>query len=690
MKYLSILRTLILSLLIAGGMLGCGNISDVPPRPYGPVPTVEQLAWQKMEYYMLIHFGPNTFTDQEWGTGKENPSVFNPASIDCRQWAATAKAAGMKGIIITAKHHDGFCLWPSNFSKHTVRESLWKNGKGDVLRELAEACREYDLKFGIYLSAWDRNHPAYGTAEYNQVFAGTLTEVLSNYGTVFEQWINGANGEGPKGKLQLYDWKLFLKVVNRNQPAAIITSDIGPGARWVGNVDGVAGDTNWSKLNTSGFGWGDADAPPADTLSRGNINGEVWIPSEANVSIRPGWFYSPSTDDKLKSLNQLMNIYYTSIGRNSNLLLNVPPDRTGRISRNDSIRLMEFRKSLDQLFEEDLIQGAKITASQVRGNSERFSELNLLDANYDSYWATDDTITAATIDITFRREKTFNRILLQEYIPLGQRISRFDVEYMDEDEWKPLVSGTTIGYKRMLRFHMISTKQLRVHIRESLASPVLNKLALFAAKESISDPRISRDKYGNVSIECETPDPLIYYTTNGSKPSEKSQIYKESFPLPKGGRVRAIAMVEKGTGKSKVISEKYDIAPSLWTVVSPSSEEMSKIIDGDNTTYADIYKNHTVSVDLGEELSLRGFSYTPSGEESAGNIFRYNLYTSLDGRTWTKVIDNASFPNMRTKPARQNVMFARMVKARYIKIMNLEAVKRGPKYTIAELGVITK
>lgn len=675
-------------LLMLAGMYSCYQASDIPPRPYGALPSDEQLSWQKMEYYMLVHFGLGTFSDNEQQTPRL--SAFNPVNVDCRQWAATAKAAGMKGIIIVAKSDDGFCLWPSNFSKYTVRESSWLNGRGDILKELSDACKEYDLKFGLYLSPIDNNHPTYGTAEYNQMFAGMLTEVTSNYGQIFEQSFNRMKEQNTHAKLQLYDWDLFLRIVMRNQPSAVIASDIGPGVRWSGSLQGIAGETNWSTLNVDGFGRGEADAPSLDTLSRGNRLGENWIPSESDVSIRPGWFYSPDTDDRIKSLDELMNIYYTSVGRNSNLLLNVAPDRSGRIPKNDSIRLMQFRRVIDEALGADIMEAAKVEASSVRGNSDRFIEQNMLDANYDSYWATDDTVTQATLDISFRRDKTFNRLLLQEYIPLGQRIERFSVEYMKDDQWKPLVSGTTIGYKRILRFHSVTSRQIRINIEKALASPVINKLSLFSAKESLSNPVISRDKAGKVSISCTTPDPIIYYTTDGSRPSNKSLEYNRSLLLPKGGHIRAIAMINQGKDKSKIVSERYDIAPVEWKVVSPTYEDMSAIVDGDENSFVSIYKNHSVSIDFSDELMLKGFTYTPSYDESASNIFRYNLYTSLDGRKWDKVIDNASFANMRTKPAKHRVTFGKTVKARYLKMMSLEAVKRGPKYSIAELGVITR
>lgn len=481
-----ILSTSVACLL--GSLLSiCGGQTN-PPAPYGVLPTAHQLAWQKMEYTMFVHFGPNTFTDVEWGDGKEDPKVFDPTEVDCRQWAATAKAAGMKGIIITAKHHDGFCLWPSAYSTHTVRESLWKDGKGDLLKELSEACRAYGLKFGVYLSPWDQNHPAYGTPQYNRVFANTLTEVLTNYGEIFEQWLDGANGEGHNGKKQVYDWKMFHEVIYKHQPQAIIFSDVGPGCRWVGNESGRAGETNWSRLDVEGYEPG-LNAPSTTILNTGNIHGAAWVPAETDTSIRPGWFYSPSTDNKVKSLGQLVDIYYTSIGRNSNLLLNIPPDRNGRIHPNDSTRLMEFRRAIDESFNNNLAKGT-LSATATRGEDSRYAATNLLDGNYDTYWTTNDDVPTASIELDMGEPKVFNRLLLQEYIPLGQRIAAFRVEYWNDEEnkWMPVAEATTIGYKRVLRFPEVTGSKIRIHITSSLACPILNNLGLYNAPAFAIEP----------------------------------------------------------------------------------------------------------------------------------------------------------------------------------------------------------
>lgn len=685
--YRNSIATLFL-LYVVGMFTSCNKHVD-PPQPYGILPTQHQLDWQKMEYYMFIHFGPNTFTDVEWGNGKEDPKSFAPTNVDCRQWAATAKDAGMKAIVLTAKHHDGFCLWPSKYSTHTVRESGWKNGNGDLLKDLSEACKEYDLKFGIYLSPWDQNHPSYGTPQYNQIFANTLEEVLTNYGEIFEQWFDGANGDASHGgKKQVYDWDLFHSVVYKHQPQAIIFSDIGPGCRWMGNEKGIAGATNWSRLDIEGFEPG-LGAPPQDTLNMGNTYGKAWVPAETDVSIRPGWFYSPSTDDKVKSLDQLVDIYHTSIGRNSNLILNVPPDRSGRIHPNDSVRLIEFRKAIDAIFGTNLIdQNTKIKASAVRGNSDKYSAVNLLDNDYDSYWTTDDNVTTASIEVDLESNTTFNRLLLQEYIPLGQRIAEFNVEIQDGGSWKKIADATTIGYKRILRFPSVTTNKIRINIQHSLACPVLNKIGLFSAPEKLSDPVIKRSRAGKVSLSCTSEDPAIYYTTDGSEPSTKSTLYEAPFDMANGGTVKALATVNGGKQTSRIVNASFGIATCKWVLTYPLLKESESMIDDNKQTRSYIKNTDPVIFDLGEFLTLKGFTYTPQDSESANNVYKYNFYVSNDGKKWNKVKVDGLFDNIKNNPIKQEVLFNKAVKARFIKFEATQTTQKETHYMVTELSVI--
>jgi alpha-L-fucosidase len=672
------------------------------PAPYGALPSAAQVKWQQMEYYMFIHFGPNTFTDKEWGHGDEDPKVFNPTQLDARQWARTAKEAGMKAIIITAKHHDGFCLWPSKYSTHTVRESGWKVGQGDVLKELAAACKEYGLKFGVYLSPWDRNHPKYGTAEYNEIFAKTLDEVHTQYGDVFEQWFDGANGEGPNGKRQEYDWKLFNSTVFKHHPDATIFSDIGPGCRWIGNENGYAGETNWSTLNTAGFGVG-RQAPEPGVLNQGNRNGENWIPGEADVSIRPGWFYSPSTDDKVKSLLELSKIYNASVGRNANLLLNVPVDRRGLIHKNDSLRLMEFKKLLDETFKTNLALYKAVSASQVRGGSKSFAASNLSDGNFETYWTTNDDVKKSSFIVDLGAPAEINRIVLQEYVPLGQRIASFNVEVWDGSKFKLLDQKTTIGYKRILSFPSLKTSKVRVNILEADACPVISEVQIFKAPELLSSPVISRDKNGQVSILADNPDPVITYTLDGSEPTYNSKRYTNAFNLASAGMVKAKTFINNGARSSETVKADFDIAPVKWRIVSADDEvnnfEAIKAIDGDIksqwiTNWKEPGKRypHEIAVDMGEKLVLKGFSYTPRQDENhTGIIYRYSFYISNDGKDWQEVVKNAAFANVKNNPVKQDVKFDKSYAARFIKLEALAPAGEKEHWAaVAEIGVITR
>lgn len=452
------------------------------PQPYGAIPTTSQIEWQKMEINMFCHFGPNTFTGEEWGNGSEEEDIFNPIGLDCRQWVAVAKAAGMKGIIITAKHHDGFCLWPSRESDHTVKESQWRSGSGDVLRELSEACREGGVKFGVYVSPWDRNATTYGTAEYNQTFARTLREVLCNYGEVFEQWFDGANGEGQNGRKQKYDWTLFNKTVSELQPQAIVFSDVGPGCRWIGNERGEAGQTCWSTINARGYAPG--KGPCEKMLNEGEENGNQWIPGEADVSIRPSWFYKEA--EHPKSVEELIEIYYNSVGRNTVLLLNVPPDRRGLIAAEDSMRLAEFRAAIDNIFADDLCEGAKIKASSRWGKN--YDIKGIQDNNDESYWVAKKGMHTGIISIELPETRKFNRLMLQEEIRLGQRVAEFSVEVEANDgKWHTVAHETTIGYKRIVKLPNTECRRIRIRISRSLAEPTLRRVALY--NDTISETK---------------------------------------------------------------------------------------------------------------------------------------------------------------------------------------------------------
>jgi alpha-L-fucosidase len=564
---------------------------------------------------------------------------------------------------------------------------------------LSEACKEYGLKFGVYLSPWDQNHPSYGTPEYNDIFAKTLEEVLTNYGDIFEVWFDGANGEGPNGKKQVYDWPLFRSVVYKHQPNTIIFSDIGPGTRWIGNESGFAGETNWSTLNTDGFGLGH-DAPKPSVLNTGNENGKYWIPGEADVSIRPGWFYSPATDDKVKSLSQLLNIYYLSVGRNANLLLNIPVDRRGLIHPNDSTRLMELREVLDDTFEYNLAKGKKVEVSNTRGNSKKFGAEKLTEEDYDSYWTVDDGIKNAILTLDLGAPTEVNRILLQEYIPLGQRIRSFSVDYWDGNKSMELDKKTTIGYKRILTFPTITTTRIRVSM-EGNASPIISELQVYKAPEVLESPVISRSKEGIVSIKSLSPDVILTYTTDGADPDFQSKRYQETFEFKKGGTVKARAFINNGKDFSDVVSAEYDFASGNWKALnyieSEKGNRVENAFDGNPRTVwvsRKVVKSRPleISINMGEELEISGFTYTPAvNENQSGTIYTYNFYTSMDGVKWNKVVDSGTFGNIKNNPIKQRVMFKEKARARFIKLEALSQIDENSNWiSVADIGVIVE
>ena len=465
--------------IVALGFASCADNTPAPTPVY-PIPTPKQVEWQKMETYAFIHFGLNTFNDMEWGYGDSDPKTFNPSRLDAKQWARTFVEAGMKGVIITAKHHDGFCLWPTELTDYNITHSSYQ---GDVVGELASACREYGLKFGVYLSPWDRNRADYGSPSYVQYYHAQLRDLMTRYGDIFEVWFDGANGGdgyygGAKERRNIdrqnyYNFPQAWAMVEELQPNAICFSDAGPGCRWVGNEDGKAGTTNWSFLRADEVYPG---YPNIEELTTGHPDGDAWLPAECDVSIRPGWFYHESEDDKVKSDDYLVDLYYQSVGRNGNLLLNFPVNKEGLISKTDSINAVTFHQRISRELSHNLLLDAKVEASDLRGK--RFLAQLVNDGNFD----TPDEVSEGSLIFTFHQQQSMSRLMLQEYIPLGQRVRRFHVEYLHEGKWLPIAldeETTTIGYKRILRFPTISTTGLRVSFTDSRGPLCISEVAAF-------------------------------------------------------------------------------------------------------------------------------------------------------------------------------------------------------------------
>lgn len=459
------------------------------------VPTPRQLRWQQLELTAFFHFGVNTFTGKEWGTGKEDPKIFNPAKLDAEQWVKTVKEAGFRQVIITAKHHDGFCLWPTKTTGHSVKNSLWKNGKGDVVKEVADACKKLDIGFGVYLSPWDMNAPIYGTPAYNDFFVKQLTELLTWYGKVDEVWFDGANGEGPNGKKQVYDFNRWYQLIRDMQPAATIAI-MGPDVRWVGTETGVGRAQEWSVVPTNQLNQQSiaessqkdmvfkpqGDMMGADLGSRAkikNAKGLVWYPAETDVSIRPGWFYHKAEDGKVKTPKHLMDIYFTSVGMNSVLLLNIPPNKDGLIEQADINSLQQWTADRKKTFSKNLIKCASIKSSNA------INVQSIKDGKNNTHLTTKGTDTATTIYIKLCGKKTFNILSLQENIRIGQRVEKFSAWYDDNGSWKKFTEGTTIGYKRLLKFENTTSEKIKIEIESSRLNPTIAEVGLYLKKESI-------------------------------------------------------------------------------------------------------------------------------------------------------------------------------------------------------------
>ena len=453
--------------IILASLLAIGVKAQIAPCV--PLPNANQLRWQDMEMYAFIHYSLNTYTDQEWGFGNEDPKLFNPSSLDCRQWARVCKQSGMRGIIFTAKHHCGFCMWPSAYTEYSVKNSPWKDGKGDVVRELAEACREEGLEFAVYLSPWDRNHPEYGRPEYVTYFRNQLRELLTNYGDIFEVWFDGANGgDGWYGganetrkidRTTYYEWPETYKMIRDLQPKCLIWNDGSDRGdlRWVGTEAGNVGETNWSLLYHDG-------EVPYQMLHYGVEQGDVWCPGETNTSIRPGWFYHDAENEHVKSLSKLMDTYYKSVGRNSTLLLNFPIAPNGRIHPNDSLRGIAFKKMIDEVF----VKGKVVSKMKQSGPS------TILD---------------------FGKPTSINRFLAEEDIAQGQRVSKFSLEAEVDGKWLPLKDAlvdegdglTTIGHRRIICFPTVKATKLRFTILDSKCEPIIKKLDVYLAPELTAD-----------------------------------------------------------------------------------------------------------------------------------------------------------------------------------------------------------
>jgi alpha-L-fucosidase len=687
------------------------------------LPSPRQIAWQRRGFTAFLHFGMNTFTDREWGDGKEDPRLFNPTALDTRQWVAALKAAGMSTAILTAKHHDGFCLWPSAFTEHSVKNSPWKDGKGDVVREFADACREGGLRMGIYISPWDRHEPSYGdSARYNRYFIAQLREVLTAYPGIVEVWFDGACGEGPNGKRQTYDWRGYWSTIRELVPDAVI-SVRGPDVRWCGNEAGRTRTSEWSVIPVRGGdagSWETSDATLRmyehdvygdDLGSRQVLLGArnqrtrlVWWPSQVNTSIRPGWFYHAQEDGQVKRLDQLLDIYYGSVGGNAQFLLNIPPDRRGLIHEQDVDRLRTLGGILKRTWERDLAAGAKVIA-EVAGGSPLGDAAATLDGDPDTTWTTSDGPRAASLTYTLAAPATFNVARLQEHIASGQRVEAFALDVPDGAGWREVARSTVIGAQRLLRFPDVTAAAVRVRFLAYRIRPSLATFALHQAPALQNPPRITRDPAGTVTITA-PPGSHARYTLDGSRPGDDAPIASAPIPLPLGGTV--IARTEALTpgaavdlGVDPVARVDYGLATAKWRILAVDSEEPSDgaaknaIDDDPGTIWHSRYRGgsdpapHRFAIDLGEQVRVAAVTYLPRQDRWTGGIaVRVAVEISDDGTTWRSAVADARLDNVINSRERQRINLPTATVCRAIRLTVLESAGGESHASAAAIGVI--
>ena len=546
------------------------NASLTSPPPLLPTPSDRQMEWHQRGMYVFVHFSMNTFTNVEWGDGKEKPSQFNPEDIDTDQWCTLFREAGMTGVIITAKHHDGFCLWPSALTEHSIKNSPWKSGKGDLLKDLSESCKKFDLDFGIYLSSSDRHNPLYGTgAKYNEYFAQQLREVLSTYGEVCEIWFDGPYGEDLNDRRQEYDFDMIRDIVRELQPHACICSDAGPDIRWIGNEQGIAGETHWAMLRRDECYPGIAEQN--EELNSGHQNGTHWVPGEAFVSIRPSWYDRPEDDNKVKSLEQLMDIWYSSIGRNANLVFNIPIARGGAVHRNDAFALRDLNQAITSVTSNDLALGRQATSVHKRGDTDQFAAKNVVDGNPHTYWATNDGVSNASIEIRLDGPSPINHVDLGEYIRLGQRIRSFSIQARTVDGWTPVAKGTTVGNRRIIQFRTVMANRVRIVIEDSRASPTLSYVRVYSAPPVVEISHDGKDFIGEteVYLVADRSSATIYYTLDGSLPGTNS-IRHVGGPVTINASTTVRAVAFDGTRKGMYSEELSLTRHDPSSVISPA------------------------------------------------------------------------------------------------------------------------
>ncbi|MBR2052255.1 MAG: alpha-L-fucosidase [Bacteroidales bacterium] len=669
-------------ILILAILSSCNDVINNQPEAVLPIPSQEQIDWQKLETYAFIHFGLNTYNDLEWGYGNTPASTFNPVNLDCEQWVATLKQCGMKGVILTAKHHDGFCLWQTETTDYSIANSPYKNGKGDMVKELSDACKKYGLKFGLYLSPWDRNNSEYGREDYVETYHKQIDELTKNYGDLFEFWFDGANGgNGYYGGAdetrsidarKYYDYERARDTILKRHPDAMIFGGTCQTIRWAGNEQGWAGDTDWCMINPE-------LSDNTKHLNHGSENGTHWIPAEVDVSIRPGWFYHKREDHQVKSVAQLTDIYYRSVGHNANLLLNFPINLDGKIPALDSLRATEWHEVIVNDFKDNILKNAVVRVDNERGR--KFKAENVIDDDWNTYWATDDDYNFGTISFSFDKPVKMNRVVLQEYIALGQRVKDFYMEGELNGKWfkiNPLDTLSTIGYKRIVRFNTVELDKLIIYFEESRGPLCINNIEAYCAPILLTEPKISRNYDNIITIESSDNDAEIYYTTDGSVPDENSSRYDNAFVFNNKGVIKAITYDYNSKKKSDISMKELDLPKEYYQTSSSN-----KIFDGNTNSvvYHDV--DEPIIITFKEEHDISGFRYTPNQMRDASrHIVDYEFYVD------DVLIKESSFGNIKNNPIEQVVKFEN-IKGKEVKFVPKSNTDKAKNCGIAEFSVIT-
>ncbi|MGE7204669.1 alpha-L-fucosidase [Sphingomonas sp. NPDC019816] len=628
-------RAVLASGLVASAAPAIAKIGPGAPAPYGAIPSARQWRWHQREQYAFIHFAMNTFTDKEWGYGDEDPKTFNPTDFSADQIVAAAKAGNLKGIILTAKHHDGFCLWPTTLTEHCIRNSPYKDGKGDIVREMSDACKRGGIAFGIYLSPWDRNRADYGRPSYVEYFRRQVVELCTGYGELFEFWFDGANGGdgyygGARETRQIdapkyYNWPSIIALVHQHQPMACTFDPLGADIRWVGNEDGIAGDPCWPTM---------PNHPYVQSEGNSGVRGApLWWPAETNTSIRPGCFYHADEDSKVRSPENLVGYFDTSVARGTNMNLNLPPDRRGRIPDQDVKILKSFGDAIRASFATDLAKGAVASASHVRGKG--YEAAKVLDGQRDTYWSAPDGITKPSLTLDLPPNRSFDLIRIREYLPLGVRVTRFAVDAEVNGKWQQLAEHECISAQRIIRLPQpVTARRVRLRIVEAPVCPAISEVSLFQSVAPVPVPAIV------------SSDPTVLATTD-------------------------------------------------WTIVSATAPGAEKLLDNDAKTIwvqpAPVAgKPASVTVDMGQVRDVAGFSLTPSRQVmiDAAPPRGYVAETSVDGKNWTAA-GSGEFSNIAYALSTQRLPFSSPRPVRYLRLSFAQVAKPAAKLAIAGIGAFT-